>query len=188
MQQPDTALLRNAQSAITTLVERDLTGFWSSLNLDRPEAARDALLLFVPNLVDAYGSVAATVAADWYDEQRANVGAVSRFRAVAAAPVKADLIESQVRFGSQHLFTLDPAQTLAFLTGSSTKYAIAPARETVAMSAIQDPAARGWARATTGHGCDFCTMLAGRGHVYTEATVGFEAHGHCHCVASPAWG
>jgi hypothetical protein len=31
-------------------------------------------------------------------------------------------------------------------------------------------------------------MLIGRGAVYTEASVDFEAHDHCHCGAEPAWG
>jgi len=184
---PDAAVLRAAQAGISTLVERDLTQFWGALDLGRPEFARDALLEFVPVLVDTYGSAAASVAADWYDEARALEVTGGGFRAIAAAPVDPEVMRAQVRFGAQHLFTDDPLQTLAFLTGSAQKYAIAPSRETVATSAIRDPKARGWSRVTRHGSCDFCTMLAGRGHVYTEATVGFEAHGHCNCAASPAW-
>lgn len=184
---PDVAQLRTSQAGISALVERDLNRFWSTLNLNNPETARDALLRFVPALVETYGSAAASVAADWYDEQRSLEVVGSRFRAVAAEPVKSDLMEAQVRFGAQHLFTLNPEQTLAFLLGSATKYAVAPSRDTVVTSAIKDPAARGWSRHTSGHGCGFCDMLAGRGHVYTQATVGFEAHAHCNCAASPAW-
>lgn len=184
---PDAAVLRAAQAGISALVERDLNQFWGSLNLDNPEKARNDLLVFVPALVEVYGSAAASVAADWYDETRAEVVTGSSFRAIAATPVAADVMVAQVRFGATHLFTSNPEQTLAFLTGSSTKYSIAPARETVATSAIQDPAARGWSRITRAGSCDFCTMLSGRGHVYTEASVGFEAHGHCNCAAAPAW-
>lgn len=183
----DVAVLRAAQAGISNLVARDLAQFWSSLNLDKPEAARDALLRFTPVLVDTYGSGAAAMAADWYDEARALAVTGSSFRALTADTVPAEAVEAQVRFGAQHLFTDHPEQMLAFLTGHATKYALAPARDTVTTSAIRDPAARGWARVTSGHGCEFCTMLAGRGHVYTQATVGFEAHGHCHCAAAPAW-
>lgn len=184
---PDTDLLRAHQAGITRLVERDLTAFFGSLNLDKPEAARDALLRFVPSLVDTYGESAASVSADWYDDQRANAGIRSRFASLLGTPVKAEVVESQVRFGASHLFTLNPDQTLAFLLGASTKYALAPGRETVTTSAVADPAARGWARFTRAGSCDFCTMLTGRGAVYTEATAGFDAHGHCHCAAGPVW-
>jgi hypothetical protein len=183
---PDTEALRTAQSGITALVERDLTDHWSSLNLSRPEAARNELLRFVPALVESYGESAASVAADWYDDQRAAARISSRFRALAAAPTKAELIEAQVRFGAGHLFTATPEETLAFLLGSAQKYTLAPARQTVSQSAIRDPAAQGWARVTHG-GCEFCLMLAGRGAVYSEASVDFEAHGHCKCAAEPVW-
>jgi hypothetical protein len=183
---PDVAHLRTLQDGIAGHVTDDLTAFWGSLDLDHPEAARDALLTFVPQLVTSYGEGAASVAADWYDDERAKAVRGSRFRAIAAPATKPDLMQAQVRFGASHLFTLNADQTLAFLLGSAQKYTLAPARATVAQSAIADPAARGWQRVTAG-GCDFCVMLAGRGAVYTEATADFEAHGHCHCAAVPAW-
>jgi hypothetical protein len=182
----DVARLRTAQRGIAGKVADDLAAFWGSLNLARPETARDALLRFVPQLVGTYGEGAASMAADWYDDERAKVVRGSRFTAIAAPAVAAEMLRSQVRFGAAHLFTLNQEQTLAFLVGSATKYALAPARETVAQSAIRDPAAAGWSRVTAG-GCDFCQLLAGRGAVYSEASVDFEAHAHCGCAAEPAW-
>ncbi|MBK0296290.1 hypothetical protein IAE22_29520, partial [Bacillus sp. S34] len=41
-----------------------------SLDLTRPESARDELIEFVPQLVREYGDVAATVAAEWYEQVR----------------------------------------------------------------------------------------------------------------------
>jgi hypothetical protein len=184
---PDVEALRTAQSGITALVERDLSAHWSSLNLSNPERVRDELIRYVPALVESYGESAASVAADWYDDQRAAARISSRFRALAAAPTKAELIESQVRFGAGHLFTATPEETLAFLSGAAQKYVLAPGRATVAEAAISDPASSGWERVTSGDACDFCTGLAGRGAVYSEASVDFAAHGHCNCAASPVW-
>lgn len=186
MSPPDVATLRTAQRGIATLADRDLTRFWASLNIEQPEATRNALVAFLPALLDSYGSSAATVAADWYDEERSKAKVAGRFTATAAHPVKSDLAVAQVRFGAQHLFTSDPSQTLAFLSGAVSKYVLAPARQTVAQSAIRDPGSRGWARVTSG-GCDFCLLLAGRGAVYSEASADFESHAHCNCAAVPAW-
>jgi hypothetical protein len=184
--QPDVALLRRQQAGISSLVLRDLNGFWSTLDLSKPEKARDMLLVYGPAMVETYGEASASVAADWYDAERARAKIRGRFRASAAAPVDAEIVTARTRFGVGHLFSDNPDQTLAFLSGALEKYALQPARDTVAASSVRDPAARGWQRITNG-GCDFCDMLAGRGAVYSEATVSFEAHGHCRCAAAPAW-
>ena len=54
------------------------------------------------------------------------------------------------------------------------------------VSSTTDPKARGWQRVGVGE-CDFCSMLIGRGAVYSEATADFLSHDHCHCYAEPAF-
>lgn len=183
----DVEALRLANEGAVRLATRDLDGFWRSLNLDRPERARDALLRFMPALVEQYGEAVAVVAADWYDDLRAAEGAPGRFQARMADPVAAERVEARVRFGAQHLFTESPSQTLVFLTSALTKYVLEPGRLTVSESTRADPAAVGWHRETRGDACDFCRLLAGRGGVYKEATARFAAHDDCHCVAVPSW-
>lgn len=185
--QSDAARLRAANIALVDRVQRDLNGFWGSLDLSKPERVRDALLRFVPVLTTAYGDAAAVVAADWYDELRASEGVQGRFAALMADTFPVEYVAQRVRFGAQHLFTEQPDQTRVFLADAVQEYVLQPGRDTVARSALADPQGSGWHREVRGDGCRFCRMLAGRGGVYREATAGFASHGGCNCVAMPSW-
>lgn len=187
---------RRANQGIAALVERDLEAFWATLNLTRPESARDELLAFLPILMTEYGEIAATVAADWFDELRIEAvasglfvatGAAATYTATLAPVTPAAVIQKQVRFGAQHLFTDNPDQTLVFLKGEATKYALQPGRDTITRNAGRDPQARGWQRFTRAGSCKFCRMLSSRGGVYTNASSHFSAHHHCNCVSAPTW-
>ncbi|HZB26053.1 MAG TPA: hypothetical protein VE379_07965 [Vicinamibacterales bacterium] len=189
----DANRLRLAQAGLRRLVERDLDAFFASLDPSRPEAARDALLAFLPTLVSAYGESAAAVAADWYDDVRAAEAVPGRFRAVLAASPYLDAVDGTVRRAAGSLFTEEPAGTLGTLRAVVPKYVLAAARETITRSTDGDPRASGWQRVTQAGACGFCRMLAGRGAVYKESTVHFAAHGggkrggQCHCAAVPSW-
>ena len=183
----DVDLLRRAQAEVTRRVLRDLRAFWASLNLAKPEAARDALLAFLPVLTTTYGQAAATVAADWYDGLRAAERVPGRFRALPADPFPAEYVQARTRYGARHLFTDSPELMLPFLDGMVQEYALQPGRDTVVRSTLADPKASGWHRETRGDACKFCRMLAGRGGVYRRETASFAAHGDCNCVAAPSW-
>lgn len=184
---PDAGPIKAANAAITRRLKADLDTFWASLNLRRPEAARDALLDFLPLLTDRYGEIAAVVAAEWYDGVRDAAGVRGSFRARPAELVAPSVVQERARFGAQHLWTPQPEQTLSFLTTAMTKYALQPGWDTVLQSTRRDPQASGWRRVARTDGCDFCRMLEGRGGVYKEATVRFAAHGDCNCAAVPDW-
>lgn len=178
---------RVAQTGIRVIVERDLAAFWGSLNLNRPEAARDRLLRYVPDLVSTYGDSAAAVAADWYDEVRAAERVPGKFRAFMQPSPYQDATEPAVRRMAAALFTDHPDTMLTGLTATASKYVLAAGRETVTRSADRDPRASGWQRVTSGNACGFCRMLAGRGAVYKETSVNFGAHKSCNCAAVPSW-
>ncbi len=72
--------LRTVQQGVTALLTRDLEAFFASLDLSKPEQARDALLEYLPALILQYGLAGAAAAADWYDEIRATEGVPGRFR------------------------------------------------------------------------------------------------------------
>lgn len=183
----DVAELRAAQVGVRSLVERDLGAFWGSLDLNRPERARDALLAFAPVLVATYGEAAAVVAADWYDEVRAADRVPGRFRAVMDVPSREVETVATVRRTAEALFTDTPTLMLTGLSAKVGKYALDGSRQTVTTSTRLDPRAVGWRRITRANACDFCRMLAGRGAVYTAATAEFHSHGDCNCAAAPAW-
>jgi hypothetical protein len=183
----ESARLRRAQAGVARLVRRDLEAFWASLDLQRPEDAREELIGFTPVLVAYYGDVAGTVAADWYDEARAAEQVAGRFRAAIAAAVAADVVQATVRRAAGHLFTDAPALTLDALVPPAEQYALDAGRRTVVEATRADPAAVGWRRVTGGSPCEFCEMLAGRGGVYREETASFASHKHCACTAAPEW-
>lgn len=181
---PTATLLRSDVAALTSLAAIDLAPLWNGV----PSAKRleSALHDVVPPLVDAYGAAAATVAADWYDETRDEQAARGRFMAIPA-DVPAGGGHDLVRWALSEV--ADPTDMAAFRTlieGGMQRRIANFSRLTVSGSSVADPAARGWKRVGTPR-CEFCRMLIGRGAVYTEASVHFDAHDHCNCAAAPAW-
>lgn len=181
---PTQTQLRSDVATLADAASRELSAVWrgAATALAVEAALRDVL----PALVDEYGAAAALVAADWYDDLRDERGARGRFLATPA-----DIAETgtQALVGWALSEVADPTDVPAFrsLIEGGTQRRIANfSRLTVSRSAVEDPAARGWKR--TGRGdCDFCALLIGRGAVYTEATVDFQAHDHCNCGAEPDW-
>jgi hypothetical protein len=179
-----------ANDGISALIERDLLAFFASLDPARPEAVKLELFDVVPALVAQYGDIAATVAADWYDELRASEGVSGRFRAPLAELVPTEVVNSRLGYATRTdgpLFagTLD---TLAAFTSLITnEYALQPGRDTVMQAAHKDNAA--YARIPERGACEFCLMLASRGFVYSKDTVGDSKkfHGKCRCNAMPVW-
>jgi len=186
--------MRTANRQITTLAIRDLGSLWNSLDLTKPEAARDALLRSTPILVARYGDVAATVAGDWYDDLRAKAPTGGRkpkaFSAALASTVAADQVQASVRFAAGHLFTDAPTGTRDVLEGAVQRFVLEPGRQTIATSVARDPWEARWARVPSGSACAFCLMLGSRGPVYAseESAGGMgDYHNHCYCTATPIW-
>ena len=179
-----------ANDGIAALIERDLLAFFASLDPARPDAVKLELFDVIPALVAQYGDIAATVAADWYDELRASEGVSGRFRAPLAELVPTDVVNGRLGYATRPdgpLFA-DTLDTLAAFTSLITnQYALQPGRETVMQAAHADNAA--YARVPERGACKFCLMLASRGFVYSKDTVGDSKkfHGKCRCNAMPVW-
>lgn len=182
---PPLTLLRDGVSDLSTLAAGDLRGLWRTVS--DGVSARNALEEILPLLVRTYASAAATVASDWYDEERDEAEAPGRFRAITA-PVGDSGTSELARWGVGPLFDEEPdwrrAQTL--ITGGVQRRIANAARDTISASSVDDPAAEGWQRAGSGE-CAFCAMLIGRGAVYSERSADFASHDHCNCQAVPAF-
>lgn len=181
---PTPSDLRDAVSGLSTLAARDLRRTWREVGT--AEEARDALKDVLPEIVDAYGLASAALAADWYDDLRDELNIDGRFSAIVAdLDLGADALAG---YAVTPLFSESPdwarARTLAE-GGLQLRIANA-ARETVRLTSIEDPQARGWQRSAS-MGCEFCQMLASRGAVYNKSTVDFAAHENCKCLAVPAF-
>lgn len=174
-------LLRRELVKLDRDMQDNLAGFWRSV-----ETANDAAKILhdvLPDLIDAYGTGAAALAADWYDDLRERAEVPKRFTAIPG-----DIADT----GTHALigWALNEATTddafKALILGGSQRRVANFARLTVTGSSVADPSARGWQRTGVGE-CDFCSMLLGRGAVYSEETADFEAHDSCKCGAEPVW-
>lgn len=185
----DLERFRTANADLSKLAQGALEGFFRSLDLSKPEAARDALLEFLPILTEQFGAMAATLAAEWYEELRAATGATGAFRVTTATGVPAAAVASHVRYLAGHLWTPTPEATLGGLMVAADKYVKQPGRETIARNAERERVR--WARVPTGgNTCAWCLTLASRDAVYltemsaSKAEDGRDYHGDCDCVAT----
>lgn len=178
---------RLASAELSGRVADELAAYFAALDLSRPEAARNALLEFTPLLVSQYGQVAEVLAMDWYEELRADSGALGRFRATAPPPaISAERVEKKVRYLAGHLWTPEPEGMLPALAGATDKYVKQSGRETIAWNADREGV--GYARVPKGRKtCAFCLVLASRDAAYSsrrsagDRKHGHEFHGKCNC-------
>lgn len=174
--------LRSETATLVRLANNDLTRLWRLIS--EGASAEVALRDLLPAIVREYGQMGAAVASVWYDEQREKVGARSRF---AAFPIEPDDRGTQALIGWALTTATDDTALQSLVLGGVQRRVADHVRLTVAGSSVADPAARGWTRVGDGKTCEFCSMLIGRGAVYTEASVDFDSHDHCGCSAAPAW-
>lgn len=179
-----------ANNGIADLVDRELSAFLASLNFGRPDLVQAALFEYVPTLVSEYGDMAATVAADWFEELRVAEGVSGSFRAPLAPSVPLEQVNARLGFATRPsgpLWVGDSATLSTFVAMMTNEYALQPGRETVMAAAHKDNAA--YARVPEPGACMFCLMLASRGFVYSESTAGGtkKFHGKCRCNAVPVW-
>lgn len=178
--------LDRAQSEVIRRGQGQLRGVFSSLPLDRPESARDALLEAYPAVVLGHGDLASTVAAEWYEDQRLQQRG-GRYTAVTASPPREEKLTGAVRFAAAGLFAEDALSTLRTLEGSLTRSLGDAQRDTINENVRRDRDAAGWHRIAHADGCDFCVMLSQRGAIYRRATADFASHDNCRCKAAPSW-
>jgi len=182
-----TAAHRRDLAELTGLAQKDLTLIWREFNT--ATAARDGLIELLPRLVAIYGSAASTLGADWYDEMRAAAAVKGRFRAIPAELPDIGRTDALARWGVTPLFSAEPdyVSALTLVSGGLERIVSNADRQSVTGSSVADPRARGWQRVGSGASCEFCSMLIGRGEVYSEASADFLTHDHCNCGAEPVF-
>lgn len=182
---------------------------------ETPAGVRAVLFAAAPLVVAEYGTAAAALGAEWYEELRDAAELLDQitqpFRPRLVLPERDDQIAATVATVSKDLYDLEqgtPAKVIDFETAKqrilddiadSVQQEVAIAmRETVTQNATEDPDAGGWRRFARPEACKFCLMLAAKGAVYTERSARFAAHGavmaggrkggNCMCIAGPAFG
>lgn len=175
MPAPSAAEQQAAYAALSRLSEKDLRTVWARLNLGDAKRLVMPLAEILAGLVGRYGTAAAALAADWFDEARMDAGASGSFRAIAAGLPDAAKLESTAGWGVSPLFGANPdgGASLALLIGGLQRMVTGMGRRTTEMSAARDPQIVGYARHASANACAFCRMLATRGPAYgSEESAG----------------
>lgn len=185
--------LRLAQSEIRRLVEArmsEIVDYLAGVPGLTPQQFRNSLIVQTNLVVSQYGDVAASMAAEWYDDMRLSEGVRGSFRALPQpSPYDADAVEGMVRRAVAPMFDEVPDVTAVMRTVAQNagKYVLGASRETVRKNSFIDPKGVGFQRIARPGACDFCIMLVGRGAVYKKETAFFASHGDCNCAAVPSW-
>lgn len=184
--------LRLGQEEIRRLVEGRMNEIIQYL-ASRPdltvEQFRNSLIVQTNLVVSQYGEIAASMAAEWYEDYRLTELGAS-FRATpAVSPYGADAVEGMVRRAVAPVFSESPDVAAVMLTVAQNagKYVLGASRRTITRNTFRDSAASGWHRITRPGSCRFCRMLAGRGAVYKEESALFASHLKCNCAAAPSF-
>lgn len=172
---------RDAVADLNRLAANDIERLLGDLtNVSDVQTALNDIL---PALIQRYGLAAATLAANWYDDLRDELGIRRRFSAI---PAEVSDVGAPALVGWASSTATDDAAFQTLLLGGVQRRIAQFDRLTIMGSSIADPSARGWQRVGAGE-CDFCSLLIGRGFVYSEATADFESHDHCRCTSEPVW-
>lgn len=174
---------------------RQLAAVWTLLDSRRVVATTDTWVTAALAIVAAQHARSVELAAAYFQAfRRAEVGVpyfaplpIPTFNRQAAATSL--IVSGPVRMRKATPATHAQLERIAQVEvgRAGSRHALNGGRELVRQASLADPRARGWGRVTSGKACKFCSMLAGRGAVYSEATVDFQAHDGCHCTAQPAY-
>lgn len=184
-----TANVRAELISLTDASAAEVKAIFTAMASAPADELRDRLMDELVDLGADYELSAASLAADWYDDLREAASAKRAFTAITADLATPQRWEKLAGWGVGPLYaaTPDPVSAMVLIQGGLQRTIANAHRNTIVVSSVADPSARGWARYGVGANCAFCNVLLSRGAVYTEATADFEAHDHCNCIAGPAF-
>lgn len=188
--------VRAALLRVTKAAQAELRAVAAAASRE-PAEWRAAIFAAAPLIVSEYAPAASTLGLDWFDDIRTDAAPGQIYTPTPRLLVTDDDVAQMVAATTEMLHNVeieiaDEVEKLIAEAEAAAEAALqhqvaAGFRDTVMGNATDDPAALGWQRFTRTGGCKFCLMLAGRGAVYTEASVRFAAHTDCNCLAGPSY-
>ena len=150
---------------------------------------RNAVIAIMQPACGASSTLAARLAAEFYDGLRARFGIDDGFTAEVDSQRVPEATEGAVRAFVQDLVDDNPIEQFVGKCADRIDYETRKAaNECMAYNAKNDPKKPRWARVPTGaETCQFCIMLASRGFVYHSEETASHAHAHCDCRVVVSW-
>ncbi|MGW2010853.1 VG15 protein [Streptomyces nigrescens] len=195
---------RQAQRGLTRLLFRDVGRLRRLIIPSRLQATVPDWLASMNQVIAYYGDSSASLAAEFYDAQRAAAGVTEPFQVPLPDLPPVEQVDNSLRWATKDLWPRDPEdpettdaqrQPIESRLEAAGKKAEAVAqklvtdqgRGTVQGAVAKDHQATAWARSAALGACAFCRLLAARGAVFKQDTVEFRAHDGCHCMALPVF-
>ena len=185
--------IENYSKALNVVSERaraQLVDALSQIDYSADVASiREAVIAIMQPACGASSTMAARIAAEFYDGMRARFGIDDGFEAEVDSQRVPEATEGAVRAFVQDLVDEKPTEQFIGKCVARIDYETRrAANECVAANAKRDPKKPRWARIPTGaETCQFCIMLASRGFVYHSEETASHAHTHCDCRVVPSW-
>lgn len=183
---------RTVQLAIRARLLRDVTRLWPTLDRNRLDETFPGWLQGMKLLVRNYHGQSSQAAASTYRAAReqATLSPAPRSLVKLAPQPAEEWLDKAFGFsgpGQMQRDVTKPNTALSTTLGTSSRIVLDGGRTTTLETVKADPVAVGYYRVTDGDPCAFCALLASRGVVYKEDTVGFEAHNDCGCYGMAAF-
>lgn len=186
--QADVRRFSDAGKDIRTTATRAATDVWRTVNLANLDQASSTLQELMPIVVTEFGEVAATVAADFYEQIRSESTAKKAYIVSLAAPAPAEQVAASTRWALGPMFAAAPDEAAAYARMMQVvdRLVLSQGDSTIRLNVASDPANPRWAWVPTGKTCAFCTLKASRGAVYrTSDSAAGGRHADCDCTSVP---
>ena len=189
---------RLGQSRIAARSVQDMLAAWSLIDPNRLDVTTPNWLRVALPLLQNRRRASAALAADYLRAHRLlELGTVVDFSPLLATQLDVTAattsltvtgpvsLKRAMTAGVDLAKAIDTAQ--ANTSRSGMRHVLDGGRETIAKTVEADRYAIGYQRVGSGKTCKFCSMLIGRGAVYSGATAHFDAHDGCSCSAEPVY-
>lgn len=175
-----------------------LLAAWAYLNAAQMKQTMPDFTARIAALIHRFAPASATLAAQFYRQQRRAAGITAPFTPRPASPPPLEQIGKTVSWAIGDLWTVgtdaqpEPEQQMVAtaqkrLAGAVDKLVLDTGRNTIIANVAADRHAKAWARVPEPGCCYFCALLATRGAVYNERSVDFKTHDHCRCQPEPVF-
>jgi hypothetical protein len=189
-----------SQTGLVAVLDTELATALTRVDLTDVQTSMPGFFQIVAALVQRYGQASATMAARYYQLERAAAGLGTIHVSPAPLP-PLQQVGATLGWATAPLRNGDLATTETNVSGAVDRLVTDVGRRTLVGAVQSDRQAKGWARITRPGACSFCRLMATRGAVYkNEQTAGgdaskgfvgegeFKFHNHCHCYVEPAFG